>query len=201
MDQYMKIKKTLSLAESTRQILNKAIDLLHKLSNGKISKEETKHQLSSILSHYFLTIYGEDLNSNEKQELKAFLASAHEVVDKVDGGKIPLYEAIMVMNKVIIHHQMERNETVVSLEEVTKKSVSQPSEKKVAPEPTISRDPQPIEVRNVRKKRHMEEQTEGNFENKLQEIASLQKRLQTVITELNDELYSVGFELHPITKQ
>ena len=194
MDQYMKIKKTLSLAESTRQILNKAIDLLHKLSNGKMGKEETKHQLSSILSHYFLTIYGEDLSSTEKQELKDFLASAHEVVDRAESGKIPLYEAIMLMNKVIIQHQIERDEVVVPLKEVTRQQVVQRVEKEV--------DPTPLEEKHTSvRKQCTETASLGQFENKLQEIASLQKRMRTVIDELNDELHTVGYELQPISSR
>lgn len=118
MDQFMKMRKKMSMAESTRQVLNKSIDLLHKLSNKKIAKDAAKKEVSALLSHYF-TSMGESSNGISKEskvKLELFLDQAYEILDKTDSGDTPLYEAIMMMNKVVVNNQVPEKveETVVS---------------------------------------------------------------------------------------
>ncbi len=108
MDQFMKMRKKMSMAESTRQVLNKSIDLLHKLSNKKIAKDTARKELSAVLSQYFSSL-GENssIDQESKVKLEIFLDQAYEIIEKVDAGDAPLYEAIMMMNKVVVNNQME----------------------------------------------------------------------------------------------
>src|SRR3990167_836453 len=105
MQQFVKMRRQVSMAESTRLVLNKSIDLLHKLSNGKLGKEDVKKEISTLLSTYFVTVYPETSRGNDpesKFKLEHFLDQAYEIIDQVESGKVPLYEAIMLMNKVVV---------------------------------------------------------------------------------------------------
>ena len=98
----------MSMAESTRQVLNKSIDLLHKLSNKKIAKDTARKELSAVLSQYFSSLGSNfAIDQDSKVKLELFLDQAYEIIEKVDAGDAPLYEAIMMMNKVVVNNQME----------------------------------------------------------------------------------------------
>ncbi len=111
MDQFMKMRKKMSMAESTRQVLNKSIDLLHKLSNKKIAKDTARKELSGVLSQYFSSLGSNSsaIDQESKVKLEIFLDQAYEIIEKVDAGDAPLYEAIMMMNKVVVNNQVEEN--------------------------------------------------------------------------------------------
>ena len=99
----MVIRKKLSISESNRVLLNKLIDILHKLSNGKIVKDVAKDELSVLLSGYFLSNNSENLglDSNQKIKLEWLLDRVYEIVDKLESGDAPLYEAIIMINKLV----------------------------------------------------------------------------------------------------
>jgi hypothetical protein len=110
MQPFMKMKKKISMTESTRKALNKAIDLLHRLSSKKITEEVCLKEINLTLSNHFL----EDgkVNADQKIRLEMCLKEASEVVDHLEKGKIPLYEAIMLINRVVVNH------TNIELEEL-----------------------------------------------------------------------------------
>ncbi len=99
MQPFMKMKKKIGMTESTRQALNRAIDLLHRLSNKKLSEESARKELSTMLSQHFLSEDGVD--AQKKIKLQMVLEEANDVVTQLDKGKIPLYEAIMLVNRIV----------------------------------------------------------------------------------------------------
>ena len=107
---HMKTHKNLS--EQKRQVLNKSIDLLHKLANKKMNIRDVKKELSSILSVYFFSFFPKDAQIDEENKLKfeKFLKMAYEVVENLEGGKSALYEAIMLMNKIVVNYSLEESE-------------------------------------------------------------------------------------------
>ena len=137
--------------------------------------------------------YWEDLSVEEKGELKAFLASAHEVVDKADSGQIPLYEAIMLMNKVIIHHQMERNENIVPLSRSEEKKTVREVSFEAPVEKKDTAPSKPAPVKNAL--------AAAVFEDPLKEIEALKQRMDTLLNNLNSRLRKVGYQLQPIEEE
>lgn len=132
----------MSIAESTRQVLNKSIDLLHKLSNKKLPKEEIKQQLSNLLSNYFFAVYPDsnqrnfgEVDDGSKIKMELFLEQANEIVEKVASGKAPLYEAIMLMNKVVVNHQPDIDEVQPSIphQEAAAQPINEPALEAEAP--------------------------------------------------------------------
>lgn len=88
------------MTESTRQMLNKSIDLLHKLSKKKVTTTAVKNELSDYLSNH-ISLWNQ-INSNSPRRLEEFTVLAEEIIDDVDAGKIPLYEGIMLLNRMVM---------------------------------------------------------------------------------------------------
>jgi len=106
----MKMGNRGNMAEKTRQILNKSIDLLHKLSKKKTSSKLAKQEISTLLSNHFLSSnsQSEGIDTDQKVKFQCYLDEAYGIVDKIDNGQAPLYEGIMLMNKVIVKNQSEK---------------------------------------------------------------------------------------------
>lgn len=142
MEHFMKMKKKVSSTETTRQVLNKAIDLLHKLSNQKIKSEEVKSELSQVFSQYFLSQNGAENGIEERNKLKLeiLLKETCDIVDRLDSGRIPLYESIMLMNKVAAGFGQPKQESELSAnkaeEVVTEMNVEKESPTTVRLRPT-----------------------------------------------------------------
>jgi hypothetical protein len=221
MDQFMKMRKKMSMAESTRQVLNKSIDLLHKLSNKKIAKETARKELSAVLSQYFSSLgSGLAIDQERKVKLEIFLDQAYEIIEKVDAGDAPLYEAIMMMNKVVVNNQME---------EAGKERVSsiRPPEPKMKMREEISRsdyddedEEEEEEFRRVektpRKAKEHSRQISGStrFESSIQEevgdanqevslligeVLKQREALEKAVKHLNAVLHELGFELRSLS--
>ena len=58
MQAFIKGKKRGGMQEATRQVLNRAIDLLHRVSNKKVSEEIALRELTADLSTHFLAEEG-----------------------------------------------------------------------------------------------------------------------------------------------
>ncbi len=208
MDQFYKVRKKMSIAESTRQVLNKSIDLLHKLSNRKLAKEEMKQQLSTLLSNYFFAVHPDsaklnfgEVDETSKIKLELFLEQAYEICDKVSNGKAPLYEAIMLMNKVVVAHQPNHEE--VPAQPTPRLEVSEPlSRLEEEEDPGLVPDAFDLsgEVREKIKARMVtpEKQEVGSL---IADVLKRQEELNLSISVLNHSLKEVGFELRPLSKE
>jgi hypothetical protein len=199
MDQFHKVKKKMSMAEATRQVLNKSIDLLHKLSNKKLSKDEIKNQLDELLSTYFFNLYPE-IDEAVKMKLELFLEQSHEIVDKVSMGKAPLYEAIMLMNKVVVAYQPSAEEER-SFEEKPLENRLKPQENLGLVIDEFDLSGQVQEKGNMKlaiQQRSMPHQEVGSM---ISEVLKKQDELNQSIVLLNDSLKGVGFELRPLSKE
>lgn len=222
MDQFYKVRKKMSIAESTRQVLNKSIDLLHKLSNKKEAKEEIKHHLSTLLSNYFFAVYPDsnklnfgEVDETSKIKLEIFLEQAYEIVDKVASGRAPLYEAIMLMNKVVVNHQPGSEEVqAVEQKQDAPQEIERPLRPQVVEEPGMLAnefDPSGesaeqkvlAEVKEKIKARtaiHQRGSVHTDVTSLISEVLKKQEELHQSIYLLNDSLRDVGFELRPISK-
>jgi hypothetical protein len=222
MDQFYKVRKKMSIAESTRQVLNKSIDLLHKLSNKKQAKEEIKHQLSNLLSSYFFAIYPDsnpinfdEVDEGSKMKLEFFLEQAHEIVDKVANGRSPLYEAIMLMNKVVVNHQPNLEEMQkLKQEEVAPEQIEKPFRPELIEEPgmvpnefdlsgEINEKKVLFDVKEkIRARTAMNQRgaLHTDVSSLISEVLKKQEELHQSIFVLNDSLKEVGFELRPIQR-
>ncbi len=215
MQQFIKMRKQVSMTESTRLVLNKSIDLLHKLSNGKLGNEDVKKEVTVLLSTYFVTAYPESDRGDDpekKLKLELFLDQAYEIIDQVESGKVPLYEAIMLMNKVVVSLKPFEQQ---QLEERahTPKRTALPSEREV-----IRFRPVPKEVdeevfeedlneeRNMkmaerfefRKTEKQREMADPEVADLIQDVLKQKKALENSISHLNQSLSKIGFELRPI---
>ncbi len=174
MDDSMKLERK-GMGELTRQMLNKAIDLLHKVSNKKMESGVAKKELIEILSSYFLYPLARG-SEKAKKRFKSLLEEVCQIVDKIDSGKAPLYEAIMQMNKAVMHlpqNFLEEEDSLASTE---------------FDSPGITKERQfKIETKSRGKSEEIQDQ--------ITRILDLKERLQTSVTELNNLLSAVGFEL------
>ena len=174
MDEATKVEKK-GMSEQTRQMLNKSIDLLHKVSNRKIGAETAKKELLDILSHYFLHPFKSG-SDKHKGRFKALLDEVNEIVDKIESGRAPLYEAIMQVNKAVMHlpqNFIEEKEGITMKESHTCPIVKE-------------------------KQIRVEEKSKGKFgeiQDQITRILTLKESLQVSVNEINTLLSPVGFEL------
>ncbi|MBM3202017.1 MAG: hypothetical protein FJZ56_06380 [Chlamydiae bacterium] len=200
MDQFHKVKKKMSIAESTRQVLNKSIDLLHKLSNKKLSRDEINKQLSELLTAYFASLHPE-MNEANSIKLDHFLKQAEEIVDKVANSKSPLYEAIMLMNKVVVSNQPDLEEENMAEEKPIENRLMREEEMGlVTSEFDLSGEAQ----EKVKVKAAISQRTVSSFHevgSMISEVLKKQEELNHSILQLNDSLKGVGFELRPLAKE
>lgn len=210
MQPFMKMKKKIGMTESTRQVLNKAIDLLHRLSNKKLSEEAARRELSTTLSTHFLSEGG--VEAHKKIKLQMVLEEANDVVTQLDKGKIPLYEAIMLVNRIVVAGAGKEPPPIPA-------SSIEPLQihPKIAPyEEDLEFVSQEFDVSGEQRERNLHIRTSEKIQEKLAETAPRQseedvtllmnrvlmnkKQLEEAISDLNGTLLSVGFELRPIGK-
>jgi len=194
MQQFIKMKKQVSMTESTRLVLNKSIDLLHKLSNGKWGKDEVKREMSSLLSTYFAAVYPQ--GSLDKRE--HFIDQAYEIIDQVELGKVPLYEAIMLMNKVVVSLKPAEKAVPYSEREVIRFRPAPKEEEEVIFEEGIieeNREQDRFEVKQLEKQKEL---ADPEIAELMGEVVKQKKALENSVTHLNLALSKVGFELRPL---
>ena len=210
MQPFMKMKKKIGMTESTRQVLNKAIDLLHRLSNKKLSEEASRRELSTMLSTHFLSEGG--VEAQKKIKLQMILEEANDVVTQLDKGKIPLYEAIMLVNRIVVSGI---NKEPPPIPENRFEPILIPE--KISPhEEDLEFINQEFDSSGEIRERNLHIRTSQRLQEKLEERAPKQseedvtllmnrvlmnkKQLEEAISDLNGTLLSAGFELRPIGK-
>lgn len=200
MDQFIKLRKKMTMTESTRQMLNKSIDLLHKLSKKKITTDAVKSELSTYLSNHILTI--NQIDGDKKLQLEQFINLAGEIVDSVDGGKIPLYEGIMALNKMVMPEQQTQEE-----EPRREKPAQPPSFIRLAPlaekDPgMVSREFDPtgakLEELTMSSIKPREEASRREVGELFDEVFKNKAMFEQSIVSLNASLKTIGFELKPV---
>jgi hypothetical protein len=216
MQPFMKVKKKMGMTESTRQVLNRAIDILHRVSSKKLSEELARKELSTTLSTHFLN--DGDVDPIKKIKLQRCLEEVNEVTSSLDKGKIPLYEAIMLVNRIVVsgatHQPPPLPET---------KATSFQIRPKITPyEEDVEYINQEFDISGNQREKNLQLINTQKLEDKVQEIvrepvretAPLQteedvtlllnrvllnkKQLEEAISDLNGTLQSIGFELRAI---
>lgn len=176
--------------ESIRRVLNRIIDLLHKLSNKKIDLQQTKKELSILLSNYFLSQPGDEnaLTEDNKVKLEFFLHQARGILEKVDAGTTPLYEAIMLMNKIVMQSAVEEENT--SDWGISKKEHTET-------EQPIENEPQTLPLQEQKIERLA---SQNDIQGLLDKVVSCKKELAESINRLNVMLKDVGLALTELDK-
>ena len=211
MQSFMKMKRKIGMTESTRQVLNKAIDLLHRLSNKKLSEEAARRELSTNLSTHFLAEGG--LAEEKKIKLQAALEEANEVVTQLERGKIPLYEAIMMVNRIVVSEVLPKT---LNKEESSKIEPIQIHSKEESPEDEGAFVSQEFDVSGDQKEKNLQVRTLQKLQEKAEasvvkappeDVTTLmnrvlmnKKQLEESVLALNSSLHVIGFELRPLDK-
>ncbi|MBM3193853.1 MAG: hypothetical protein FJZ59_06460 [Chlamydiae bacterium] len=216
MQPFMKMKKKIGMTESTRQVLNRAIDLLHRLSNKKLSEESARKELNTTLSQHFLSEGG--VEAQKKIKLQMILEEANDVVTELDKGKIPLYEAIMLVNR-IVSNGVNKEPPPLPDNRITSANAIEPFDNrpKITPyEDDAEFVSQEFDVSGDQREKNLQMKISQKIQEKIEEAPPKQseddvallmnrvlmnkKELENAISDLNGTLQSVGFELRPIEK-
>jgi hypothetical protein len=176
MDAFSKIRKSAGREEQKRQMINKAIDLLHKLANKRLDHQEAKVEISRVISEYYVLDDLEGFKEEDKINLELMINNAFDVVNGVKEEKLNLYQAIMLMNKVMAHQERAIATTLTPSEEIE----------------TESKVKLPIKTEEVKEKQ------EDIFAIAMNKVVENKRKLQESIAELNDTLKSHGFILTPL---
>lgn len=222
MQQFIKMRKQVSMTEATRLVLNKSIDLLHKLSNGKLAREEVKKEISVLLSTYFVTVYPETekgVDADAKLKLEHVLDQAYDIVYQVESGKAPLYEAIMLMNKVVVSIKplYEENDsddrgsvfakqTIAEKEVVRFRPAPEYEMREPFPDPEVEqtvsvaqRLENPMEPKEVSRAQPINKTSrETDVSDLMNAVIQQKKALENSIAKLNASLEEIGFELRSL---
>ena len=218
MQPFMKMKRKQGMNEQTRQVLNRAIDLLHRLSSKRISEEGARRELSAALSAHFLAEDG--IESGKKIKLQLILEEATTVISQLDRGEIPLYEAIMLVNRIVVSAIVKQpppipKDSIAPIQYRARINPYEASEELeieedvdfVSQEFDISgesreKDLQVARTIKVEEKLHNAppKQSEDDITALLSKVLINKKQLEAAIFELNDTLQSTGFELRPLDK-
>lgn len=216
MQQFIKMKKQVSMTESTRLVLNKSIDLLHKFSNKKMRNEDVKKEMATLLSTYFMTLFPEaegGSDAESKLQLQHFLDNAYDIVDKVETGQAPLYEAIMLMNKVVVSLKpVKRQESEDHFEKFIAEEAHRRGEREVVRFRPVAAEVSEEEFQEdfVEQKEQMrvgamsiqqEEQsssTEDDASQLLGNVLKQKRALEQSVKNLNESLAAIGYELKPL---
>ncbi|MCH9612879.1 MAG: hypothetical protein S4CHLAM102_13790 [Chlamydiia bacterium] len=182
-----------TLAEDVRQVLNQSIDLLHKLSSEKISKEIALEELRKVQKSSYerqlkaLGDQADGLTQAYDSAFESFMAHVSEIVDGLDAGTSPLYESIMLMNKAVVNAQIFNDAQVEEYADQPKKVF----EEKKAPAPTAF----------VLRDEAIEEEFDPTHEAKEKEIEAYWKaQFESQKAKLVDEPDPVEVESVPIFK-
>lgn len=205
MQPFMKMKKKVGMTESTRQVLNRTIDLLHRVSNKKLSEEVARRELSTTLStHFFAEGGGEE---QRKIKLQLVLEEANGIITQLEKEKIPLYEAIMLINRIVVSGVKEEDLPVEPVQLRTKMPQYEEEVEFVSQEFDVSgeRVENNLHVRAPQKV--VEKPLPMESKQPTEEVAVLmnrvltnKKQLEDSVQALNGLLQIAGFELRPIGK-
>lgn len=116
MDAFSKIRKSAGREEQKRQMINKAIDLLHKLSNKRLDFDDAKSEISRVISEYYVLDESAGVADNTKINLEVMINNSFDVINGVKDDKLNLYQAIMLMNKVMAHGESSKEESSKKIE-------------------------------------------------------------------------------------
>ena len=191
MDTFSKIRKTATKEEQKRQMINKAIDLLHKLANKRLDFADAKSEISKVISEYYVTHEEEGIDSSAKINLEVMMNNAFDVISGVKEEKLNLYQAIMLMNKV-----MARSEGAKPSKAEPKKQEKQ--EKKVEmPEKGLKQEKVPLPALSQEVKREkVEKKEDPSFAQLMDLVIANKKKYLDSIEELNALLKSHGLKLN-----
>jgi hypothetical protein len=187
MDAFSKIRKTAGREEQKRQMINKAIDLLHKLANKRLDFDEAKSEISRVVSEYYVIDDTEGVEGNDKINLELMMNNAFDVISGVKDEKLNLYQAIMLMNKVMAHTEVKKGAESKKIE------VAIPEIKESVKVDIKERLEQKSEAKQVK----MEEK-EDTFGSLMNKVIENKRKYQQSIEELNELLKSHGFLLNTL---
>ncbi len=182
MDTFSKIRKSAGREEQKRQMINKAIDLLHKLANKRLDYDDAKSEISRVVSEYYVIDDEEGMGDNAKINLEVMINNSFDVLEGIKDEKLNLYQAIMLMNKVMAHQEPLKAKPKVEvqatpIQEVVKMEVIEETKKVEKSAPLASL------------------KSEDLLKDALNEVIQNKKRLQQSIEDLNQVLKGHGFTL------
>jgi len=183
MDTFSKIRKSAGREEQKRQMINKAIDLLHKLANKRLDYDEAKSEISRVVSEYYVIDDEDGMGDNAKINLEVMINNSFDVLEGIKDEKLNLYQAIMLMNKVMAHQEPVKVKPKVEIQtapiqEVVKMDVVVEETKKVEKSAPLT----PVK-------------SEDLLKDALNQVIENKKRLQQSIEDLNEVLKGHGFTL------
>jgi hypothetical protein len=199
MDTFSKIRKSVGQEEQKRQMINKAIDLLHKLANKRLEFDDAKSEISKVVSEYYVIDEVLGVEDNTKINLEVMINNAFDVLEGVQQEKLNLYQAIMLMNKVMAHHGPAVQEVKKKVEkkiervvEIPAKTINKINIEEAKHEVVKVEEKQEAIVKNVSSR------NDDLFTQKMTEVIENKKRLAKSIEELNEVLKGHGFTLNAL---
>lgn len=192
-----------NMQEETRKVLNKSIDVLHKLSKGKTTRKEARQELSALLAgHFLMNSKSQGIDINQKVKLQCYLDEALSIVDRLDSGQAPLYEGILMMNKVIAKKETE---PVLPLDETTISSLldGKKLEDSIMISDQFDRSGKqkeeeairPVKIAEAPKPAASNIYTQLGIQELMQEVLRNKEQFEKSIVNLNESLLHAGFEL------
>ena len=79
MDSFSKIRESGEREEQKRQMINKAIDLLHKLANKRVDYDEAKSEISRVVSEYYV-IEEDSIADHAKINLEVMINNSIDIL-------------------------------------------------------------------------------------------------------------------------
>ena len=190
MDAFSKIRKTAGREEQKRQMINKAIDLLHKLANKRLDFVDAKSEISRVVSEYYVIDDKEGVEGNDKINLEVMMNNAYDVISGVKEEKLNLYQAIMLMNKVMAQagagdketpkKPMPKKPEALEVKESVKVSV-QPEKQEQTPPQAVKMD-----------------RGDDTFTCLMNKVIENKRKYHQSIEDLNELLKSHGFMLNTL---
>ena len=182
MDTFSKIRKSAGREEQKRQMINKAIDLLHKLANKRLDYDDAKSEISRVVSEYYVIDDEEGMGENAKINLEVMINNSFDVLEGIRDEKLNLYQAIMLMNKVMAHQEPVKAKPKVEVQ--------------TAPVQEVVNMEVIEEIKKVEKRAVLvSEKSDDLLKDALNEVIENKKRLQQSIEDLNEVLKGHGFTL------
>jgi hypothetical protein len=155
---------------------------LHKLANKRLDYDDAKSEISRVVSEYYVIDDEEGMGDNAKINLEVMINNSFDVLEGIKDEKLNLYQAIMLMNKVMAHQEPVKVKPKVEVQtapvqEVVKMDVVEETKKVEKSAPTASL------------------KSEDLLKDTLNEVIQNKKRLQQSIENLNEVLKGHGFTL------
>lgn len=186
--------------EGMRRTLHRSIDLLHQLSSQKLGRQEVKERLRTL--HFASLLKSipdfDDLENAKQVSIQAsfdsFMQEVDEIVEGLSSGKIPLYEAIMQMNKTVVQNQFTPIPDVSVYADSPDDSIIEDSF-----DPSGDDQERAIESYwkaqfDQRKTSNLSKQPVA-IDGCIQELIDIKKSLQEKIDQINGSLKEFGFQI------